>query len=109
LIIVSLCTIGLLQGQPPDADKIDFQRAKQLRQKMLRGDKLTDEEQAYLEKAMRAFREGRKPGGVPGVKSDARGLKPLTDMTADDRYKGEDGGLYGGGKNEPPEKHLQSA
>ena len=23
-------------------------------------------------------------------------------MTADDRYKGEDGGLYGGGKNEPP-------
>jgi hypothetical protein len=30
------------------------------------------------------------------------GLKPLTEMTAEDRYKGEDGGLYGGGKNEPP-------
>lgn len=29
------------------------------------------------------------------------GLKPLTEMTAGDRYKGEDGGLYGGGKNEP--------
>jgi hypothetical protein len=29
------------------------------------------------------------------------GLKPLTEMTADDRYKGEDGGLYGGGHNEP--------
>jgi hypothetical protein len=30
-------------------------------------------------------------------------------MTADDRYKGEDGGLYGGGKNEPPEQLLKAA
>lgn len=37
------------------------------------------------------------------------GLKPLTEMTAADRYKGEDGGLYGGGKNEPPEAHRQAA
>lgn len=37
------------------------------------------------------------------------GLKPLTEMTADDRYKGEDGGLYGGGKNDPPEAHLKAA
>ena len=29
-------------------------------------------------------------------------MKPLTEMTADDKYAGEDGGLYGGGKNEPP-------
>jgi hypothetical protein len=31
------------------------------------------------------------------------GFKPLTEMTAQDRYKGEDGGLYGGGQNELPE------
>jgi outer membrane protein assembly factor BamB len=37
------------------------------------------------------------------------GLKPLTEMTADDRYKGEDGGLYGGGKNEPPKTHQLAA
>jgi len=37
------------------------------------------------------------------------GLKPLPEMSADDRYKGEDGGLYGGGRNEPPEKHAQAA
>jgi hypothetical protein len=30
------------------------------------------------------------------------GFKPLTEMTAEDRYKGEDGGLYGGGRNEMP-------
>jgi hypothetical protein len=37
------------------------------------------------------------------------GFKPLTEMTADDRYKGEDGGLYGGGRNSPPEPHLAAA
>jgi hypothetical protein len=37
------------------------------------------------------------------------GLKPLTEMTAEDRYKGEDGGLYGGGMNEPPKTHQLAA
>lgn len=37
------------------------------------------------------------------------GFKPLMEMTADDRYKGEDGGLYGGGRNEPPPSHRAAA
>ena len=37
------------------------------------------------------------------------GFKPLTEMSAQDRYKGEDGGLYGGGRNEPPEAHKAAA
>jgi hypothetical protein len=37
------------------------------------------------------------------------GQKPLTEMSASDRYKGQDGGLYGGGKNEPPESHRKAA
>jgi hypothetical protein len=40
---------------------------------------------------------------------DSIGQKPLTEMSADDRYKGQDGGLYGGGKNEPPERHRKAA
>ncbi|HKA07262.1 MAG TPA: hypothetical protein VKD71_08400 [Gemmataceae bacterium] len=51
--------------------------------------------------------KGKAPAPKEGKASV--GLKPLTEMTADDRYKGEDGGLYGGGKNEPPEKHLKAA
>jgi hypothetical protein len=43
-------------------------------------------------------------GGKPSV-----GLKPLTEMTATDRYKGEDGGLYGAGKNEAPPAHQAAA
>jgi hypothetical protein len=30
-------------------------------------------------------------------------------MTGDDRYKSQDGGLYAGGKNEPPREHLEAA
>lgn len=37
------------------------------------------------------------------------GFKPLTEMTASDRYKREDGGLYGGGRNTPPESHFAAA
>src|SRR5262245_40796358 len=33
------------------------------------------------------------------------GLVPLSDMSADDRYKGENGGLYGDGRNKPPDAH----
>lgn len=37
------------------------------------------------------------------------GLKPLDEMTADDRYQGQDGGLYGGGTNVPPAAHAAAA
>jgi hypothetical protein len=40
---------------------------------------------------------------------DSIGLIPLTQMSATDRYKGEDGGLYGHGENTPPEAHRKAA
>lgn len=54
-------------------------------------------------------------GGARGDQSRAllgrpsTGLVPLLQMTAEDRYEGEDGGLYGGGRNEPPEPHARRA
>src|SRR5262249_14215724 len=59
---------------------------------------------------IKAIRLGKPPAS--DAKETGRssvGLKPLTEMTAADRYKGEDGGLYGGGRNEPPEAHLKAA
>jgi hypothetical protein len=49
------------------------------------------------------------PEGAASVGRPTVGMKPLTEMTAEDRYKGEDGGLYGGGRNEPPETHAALA
>jgi tetratricopeptide (TPR) repeat protein len=92
-----------------DKDPIDWNKARQIHQKFVRGEKLTAEEQAYHDRAVKAFQAGARPGVTAPPLKPPVGLKPLCDMTADDRYKGEDGGLYGGGKNVPPEKHLQAA
>ncbi len=100
---------------------IDWEKAKGIHERASRGEKLTADDQAYYDKAKTAMQRGQgpnnngpqKPAGqrVPQAKSfgPSSGLKPLTDMSVDEKYKGEEGGLYGGGKNQPPEKHLQVA
>ena len=46
----------------------------------------------------------------PEIKSGASvGFKPLTEMTAEDRYQDQDGGLYGAGRNVPPDSHQKAA
>jgi hypothetical protein len=55
-----------------------------------------------------------QPEATPGQPQQAaeglpKDVKPLCDMSAADRYKGEDGGLYGGGRNDPPEPHWKAA
>jgi hypothetical protein len=52
--------------------------------------------------------EARKKSASGEIQPAAKGLAPLDEMTASDRYKGQDGGLYGGGKNTPPEGHRQA-
>lgn len=54
--------------------------------------------------ARRLYRNLQTVGGKDNI-----GQKPLTEMSANDRYKGQDGGLYGGGRNEPPEAHRRAA
>jgi hypothetical protein len=57
---------------------------------------------------LKSIRLGKKEALGAGERSSV-GLTPLTEMTAADRYKGEDGGLYGGGRNEPPDAHRTAA
>ena len=97
------------KAQPPE-EQIDFNKARELFRKKQRGEKLSADDEAYLNRALEARR--KRQGGrdnrqmPPGEKT---GLKPLSEMSADDRYQGEDGGLYGGGQNQPPEKHREAA
>jgi hypothetical protein len=92
------------------------QRAQQIMQKQRAGETLSDEERAFVQ-SVRA-KMGQSPrggppqpgGGAPMPEPrDKLGLTPLNEMTADARYKGEDGGLYGAGRNEPPATHLKAA
>jgi len=95
--------------------QIDIERARQLLQKQRDGQTLTEQEQAYLKRV----RQMRRPSGQKGTNPDqivrtsprremapkeTIGLTPLIEMK-EATYKGEDGGLYGGSRNEPPGSH----
>src|ERR1035441_1109957 len=98
-----------------DDAPIDPVRGRALMQKSQRGETLTPEESAYLDRVRAEIRRrivqkrGTAPAAAdtaPGVRADWSSLVPLTDLT--NAYKGQDGGLYGGGKNEPPAAHRSA-
>jgi hypothetical protein len=93
----------------PAAEPIDFQRAQRLRQGKARGERLSPEDEAYLQRAMEARRRGQGQAALPAGGRESVGFKPLTEMSAEDRYKEQDGGLYGKGKNAPPTEHAEAA
>jgi hypothetical protein len=127
LWLIALAGVGLLAAaswsfaaDAKPAGDIDFGRAKQLLDKQRNGQTLTADEDAYLNRAKEARRGGKggqKPGApagrsqkpTPPLPKDHLGLIPFDQATAQDNYKGEDGGLYGGGKNVPPPAHQQAA
>ena len=111
LTLGSAWQAGLSQTDSASAERkppIDPVYGRQLMQKSSRGETLTAEEQAYLERVKQEIRKrvaGQRPATPPAAMgtNDWSALVPITDMTAP--YKGEDGGLYGGGSNEPPPAH----
>jgi hypothetical protein len=61
---------------------------------------------AISARAQQPFLAG--PINPPPPPRDSTGLTPLTELGTT-TYKGEDGGLYGVGKNEPPAAHAATA
>jgi hypothetical protein len=101
------------EQQQPEI-KIDFDRARQLLRKKQRGERLSDDEEAYLRRAIEERRRSQRGNARGGDRrtlpaAEKTGLKPLNEMSADDRYLDQDGGLYGHGMNEPPPEHRQAA
>jgi hypothetical protein len=117
VLVIGACIGTAVFAQEPSpakpAEAIDFVKARELLRKRQAGEQLTAEETTYLNRAIAARQAGR--GGQAGRDSRAIlgkekvGFKPLTEMTAEDRHEGQDGGLYGGGKNTPPEEHRKAA
>jgi hypothetical protein len=121
LALAGLAAVSLLTAPHPlraaeNEAPIDPVRGHQLMEKASHGETLTTDEQAYLDRvkaeirrraAMKAAPQATPPAGAPSQPAasaaDWSALVPITELTAP--YKGEDGGLYGGGRNEPPEKH----
>lgn len=104
------------QREPQQRDEpIDFDRARQLLRKRQSGGRLSAAEEAYLQRAIEARRRMQQGGDARAVENrmlppgEKTGLKPLDEMSAEDRYLDQDGGLYGHGSNEPPREHRQAA
>ena len=93
-------------------EPIDWSRARELYEKRQRGETLTTEEQTYLERARKQRAAGSKDtrskrdqtNASPG-EQPARHCTPLDEL-AQEKYQGEEGGLYGGGRNDPPKALL---
>ena len=105
-----------IEEQQQPEKKIDFDRARQLLRKKQNGERLSVNEEAYLQRAIEARRRIRQGGNARPVDrrtlpaGEKTGLlKPFDEMSADDRYLDQDGGLYGHGMNEPPPEHRQAA
>lgn len=72
-----------------------------------RGDGAPVLKAVYLGKAEARGKQENKADSKEG--KPTVGIKPLTDMSAQDKYKGEDGGLYGAGMNTPPPALMAAA
>lgn len=105
----------------PDGSDIDWNHARALLQRLQHGEKLSAEDQAFLNHARQVRAQlraagidpepgrTRPPGAAPAGGHESLGLVPLTDMAGEQKYKGMDGGLYGGGKNVPPDAQEKLA
>ncbi len=129
LVLLSLLLCLPLAPMSRGDDKpaeVDWDKVRSLHRREQKGETLTGEEKTYLERGMEARKAsqragkagvgqpaggGKEPAGVlpPGPPRDSTGMVPLTQLTGDQKYKGVDGGLYGGGKNEPPAALMASA
>jgi hypothetical protein len=109
-----LATGMALSADAPAPDAIDWDKARALHQREQKGEPLTADEQAYLDRAKAERQKGNASKGPTSGKpaitgQESTGLVPLSQMKADQKYKGFDGGLYGGGSNQPPEAQAKAA
>jgi len=56
-----------------------------------------------------AGQDGQRRRPMEPKYGEKTGFVPLCDMEEKAQHRGEDGGLYGGGKNEPPAAHQEAA
>ncbi len=107
-------TIKPLPAENKSSEPIDFDRARRIMQRRQSGETISTEDQAYLDRARAEMARRQGQGNAAGPArttpvADPKmvaALVPLTELKAP--YKGEDGGLYGGGHNTPPEPHWSA-
>src|ERR1700722_456357 len=107
----SACLLALLVSLAALA-QIDDARWKEIRAKQLRGEKITEEERDYAESMVERKNQTESakrnlPWAQEHPARESTGLIPLPDLGRG-KWEGEQGGLYPGGVNTPPKRHLEA-
>ena len=89
--------------------RVDAYRRKfwEVRKKQRQGDTLTPEEDTFLKRALESRRKNTEAYRKVNPPRESTGRVPLTEL-GKNTYKGQEGGLYPGGRNTPPEPHLKA-
>lgn len=106
----TLAVFATAPDSPAAETPVDFEKAREIFARASRGEPVSAEDRAYVERAKQAKQKqpaAKNPPGAPPPKWTQH-LTPL-DQLGTATYKGEDGGLYGGGRNDPPAAHLAAA
>src|SRR5438270_326094 len=114
MLVRILCTIALLvpvvsAQQVSDADR---QRFEQIKARHDRGQPVTPEDRDFAQRTMQRMNQEQaavrnQDWARAHPPRESTGLVPLTDLGSG-LYHGEMGGLYPGGRNTPPESHLNA-
>jgi hypothetical protein len=107
IIALLVCLIAGALGAA--VEPIDWDKARRLHQRAQRGETLTADEQAYYDRARSLVQQQQTQQARAAAPAPWTGhLTPLTELGTGS-YQGEEGGLYGGGRNEPPPIHAEAA
>ncbi|MDP3071839.1 MAG: hypothetical protein Q8N18_16220 [Opitutaceae bacterium] len=103
-----VCSVIVLAARAQEAP-VDFEKARRIFERARNGETLSSEDRAYVERAKQA--KQKQPAAKNSPSAPPKWTQPLTPLTelGAATYKGEAGGLYGGGRNTPPEAHLAAA
>lgn len=104
LLTLVIATSFASAAEPP----IDFDRARDIMDRARRGERVSAEERAYVERAKEARKAGNQSDKADAPPPWTEHLAPLTEL-GKQSYKGELGGLYGSGENAPPPEHAAAA
>ena len=109
LLLAAAAMATLLPAQTPEERK----RFQEIQQRHNRGEQINAEDMQFARSMMARMRQqpGQNPDFAAWAKEhppqDSTGLVPLPDL-GKGMYKGFEGGLYPGGKNQPPKAHLEA-
>lgn len=110
-VTAGLIVFGVLTSTPGDG-AIDFRKGGTPVRKCDQAQVIAESEGPYLRYVTgvgRAARSERQTGRQRPRSRASTGLVPLCQMGEDQQYKGQDGGLYGKGRNAPPAAHGAAA